>query len=678
MSGFKDTFTKSSETDDLLGYDDAAFYYFASSVLVTLAVPWTYYFVKGTIFGGIGEPQDVAGRSKSGSTQVTCKTSTMVNKLEEEGKRGGQRSCGVGWCFQLVVLAAMWFSIYFVFTQMGVEEVMGFNPFKILEVEPTASAADIKKAYRKMSLVYHPDKNTNDPAAASVFIQITKAYNALTDPVAKANYEKYGNPDGPQMTKVGIGLPKFLLEKGNHLKILAAFFFLLLFVIPTTAICYYQRTKNYAANGVLIETLQFMEHYITETTRVKNGADLLAASAESRNMPTRMDDQPAMTKLKSQVDQHMKPKFPNHPAIVKNSILLMAHMQRLHELMTPELRSDLNELLKHSSKITQAMIEYACARDWFHTATSMIDFKRSLVQALDVKSHQLLQIPHFDEEILRHCLRGKNATTTLTGFLSKPAEERKGLKCLTPEQILDIEAFALHLSSVEMMAEISVEDESEVVVGDIATVTVQMKRTNLRENEAAGPVHAPFFPEAKYEEWWLFLTEPSPGNKVIAMERVRDADQFVETKLRFQVLGRPGKRKLELHAWNDSYVGIDKKLELTLDVLEENESKREIFIHKEDEELDLIPTLFQQLMGDFGQLDEESEDEHEPDDSKAGKAGKASAKEAKAKANGAKEEKAGAVDDGDEESDAEHEAQAKGKGKDKDGEASSGSSSDSD
>jgi len=80
--------------------------------------------------------------------------------------------------------------------------------------------------------------------AASRFIQITKAYQALTDEVARRDWEKYGNPDGPQTTKVGIGLPRFLLEKDHNLFILIAFFFVLLFVVPMTFICYYQQTKN--------------------------------------------------------------------------------------------------------------------------------------------------------------------------------------------------------------------------------------------------------------------------------------------------------------------------------------------------------------------------------------------------------------------------------------------------
>ena len=70
-------------------------------------------------------------------------------------------------------------------------------------IAPGATDAAIKSAYRKMSLLYHPDKNApGDEAAAKMFIEVARAYKTLTDPIAKENYEKYGNPDGRQSLAV--------------------------------------------------------------------------------------------------------------------------------------------------------------------------------------------------------------------------------------------------------------------------------------------------------------------------------------------------------------------------------------------------------------------------------------------------------------------------------------------
>merc|ERR1712166_391856 len=98
---------------------------------------------------------------------------------------------------------------------------------------------------------------------------------------------------------------------------------------------------------------------------------------------------------------------------------------------------------------------------------------------------------------------------------------------------------------------------------------------------------------------------------IIAYERIRDTERLVEEKMRFQVT-RPGKHNLTLYALSDAYVGIDQKVELSFNVLRDDEVKREIVVHPDDEDLDLQPTLFQQFMGELNP-DEDSEDEEETD-----------------------------------------------------------------
>jgi len=417
MSGFKDTFTKDEQKEDLLGYDDTAFYYFASSVLLTIALPWTFNVVKNLLFPGKAQVEkDFPKKAKNGNKYRYCTSSAMVEQVDRARREARRCTTSAGCIGKLVLLIIVWVGIFWSVSSLGGEtEIRSFDPFRILEVEASADNAAIKKAYRKLSLVYHPDKNPDDPSAVAKFIQITKAYNALTDEVAKKNYEKDGNPDGRQNTKVGIGLPAFLLEKENHLMILCTFFFFLLFALPMTFICYYQKTKIYAPNGLMIETLQFLGHFVQDATRVSFCPELLAASAESRNMPVFPSDNVDMKPIIQEVVEHKKRQW-QVPVIVRNNILVSAHMQRLHHLMSPILRQTTEELLRHSVKITQSMIEIACMKEQFFTAQAMIEFRRCLVQGLDVKGAQLLQIPHFNEETLKHAHRGKNAVSSLSDF----------------------------------------------------------------------------------------------------------------------------------------------------------------------------------------------------------------------------------------------------------------------
>lgn len=64
--------------------------------------------------------------------------------------------------------------------------------YKILELEKTASAEEIKKAYRKLARRYHPDLNPNDKEANRKFQQINEANEVLSDPEKRKKYDQYG------------------------------------------------------------------------------------------------------------------------------------------------------------------------------------------------------------------------------------------------------------------------------------------------------------------------------------------------------------------------------------------------------------------------------------------------------------------------------------------------------
>ncbi|XP_051895343.1 dnaJ homolog subfamily C member 16 isoform X2 [Pristis pectinata] len=70
-----------------------------------------------------------------------------------------------------------------------------FDPYKLLGVGRTATQAEIKKAYKQLAREWHPDKN-KDPKAQDQFIQISKAYEILSNEERRLNFDKYGDIDG--------------------------------------------------------------------------------------------------------------------------------------------------------------------------------------------------------------------------------------------------------------------------------------------------------------------------------------------------------------------------------------------------------------------------------------------------------------------------------------------------
>ncbi|XP_008225149.1 PREDICTED: dnaJ homolog subfamily B member 13-like [Prunus mume] len=70
---------------------------------------------------------------------------------------------------------------------------MGVDYYKLLQVDKNATDDDLKKAYRKLAMKWHPDKNpTNKKEAEAKFKQISEAYEVLSDPQKRAIYDQYG------------------------------------------------------------------------------------------------------------------------------------------------------------------------------------------------------------------------------------------------------------------------------------------------------------------------------------------------------------------------------------------------------------------------------------------------------------------------------------------------------
>lgn len=179
----------------ILVHDDVAFGWFWMALLATALIPVTLSLLVSWCWSALTKKRSRPTLGQASLNVMSEKQVVFDHSKAHKAKLARERIfspmnivLAIGW----IIFAIVSFHVL----QHTTEELLSFDPYKILGLEVGADVPDIKKAYRKLSLEYHPDRNLNNPAAEQMFIRVSKAYQTLTDDAARENWEKYGNPDG--------------------------------------------------------------------------------------------------------------------------------------------------------------------------------------------------------------------------------------------------------------------------------------------------------------------------------------------------------------------------------------------------------------------------------------------------------------------------------------------------
>ncbi|CAK0908434.1 unnamed protein product [Prorocentrum cordatum] len=481
-------------------------------MLSCIVVPWGLTVLWNLLFPGRGDVAQVYPEEDGRGRRVrNCQTQAMNSRREahKQELRSRRRMFTKGFVFRLVILLllAAWlaYTVYQVRAVMATSKLyQNFDPHEILGIGRSDKASAIKKSFHKLSLKYHPDKNTQ-PGAAEKFMLIKKAYDALTDPVARRNYERYGNPDGPTRMEVGVALPTF--GKENQGAVLALFVVFFIVGVPLALLsCMGSGSGEVLPNGVLRATMEMLAEKITPTMDVRAAQELLLASGESALCPERPGEA---------------------------------------------------ELLEEG---------------FAEALAAAVELHRCVLQALEPgkEAGHLLQVPHFNAERSKAWKKGPRRAGGLPAFLQLPAEERAaGLReaGLGPQELADASEFATVAPRVSIAAaKVFVDGEDGVCEGDIATLSVTLRRANLQAEEAAGAAHTPLFPSATVPEaWWLVFTMPDgKKGKASRCQRLTSRAHEVVGEMKFRVAAL-GKTRCKVSVLCESYAGLDLEQDLVFE-----------------------------------------------------------------------------------------------------------------
>jgi translocation protein SEC63 len=515
-------------------YDNSAFYYFFGVMLQFYLLPATCYNV--TQFY-----QFLSARASAGSDLGKGRTVAERKKFLRIQEKRRQCKNLFTPCFavQLVILVLLWALFAFIMTlAAGDSEIMTFDPYRILGVEQGSETRAIKRAYRKQSLIYHPDKNPGNKKAEETFMMIAKAYEALTDPEAKENWEKYGNPDGKQPMEMGIGLPSWVMEPENRNIVMIMYLFGLVVCIPAAVWKYYSWSRKYM-DAVLTETYSVFgdRTLFAENAATKHIPEILCMAAEFRDMAeTFTKDKSiahALAKLESQLRRDgMLPKirkihsgniikFFNHFLGNKAAfILLHAHLHRV--TIDDKLTKLSEDVLQKMPRLVDAMVQIgqekcrvagsnqrtmAQAPMWLMSVKNVLAFSQGMTQAVwypPVTSSKkkfavtsglqssLLQLPYFSPTEVNHYSKnakkskakssGEGREGDLRAYLRSSEIERdgesfkRGQKDFTDAEKADVLAVQALIPDLDLQVEAGVDGEDRIVEDDFITVDLRLIR----------------------------------------------------------------------------------------------------------------------------------------------------------------------------------------------------------
>ncbi|GKV31232.1 hypothetical protein SLEP1_g39943 [Rubroshorea leprosula] len=444
-----------------------------------------------------------------------------------------------------LTLVLLWivmiFLVYYIKSMS--REIQVFEPFSILGLEAGASDSEIKKAYRRLSIQYHPDKNP-DPEAHKYFVEyISKAYQALTDPISRENFEKYGHPDGRQGFQMGIALPQFLLDiDGASGGILLLWIVGVCILLPLViAVIYLSRSSKYTGNYVMHQTLSVYYYLMKPSLAPSKVMEVFIKAAEYMEIPVRRTDDEPLQKLFMSVRSELNLDLKNikqeqakfwkqHPAIVKTELLIQAQLTRESAALSPALLGDFRCVLELAPRLLEELLKMAViprtaqGHGWLRPATGVVELSQCIIQAVPLSARKatggstegnasFLQLPHFSDSVIKKIARKK--VKTFQEFRDMNIQDRAELLTQTAgfssAEVQDIEMVLEMMPSLTVEVTCETEGEEGIQEGDI--VTIQAWVTLKRGNGLIGALpHAPYFPFYKEENFWFLLADAVSNN----------------------------------------------------------------------------------------------------------------------------------------------------------------------
>ncbi|KAL9617270.1 MAG: hypothetical protein Q9160_007951 [Pyrenula sp. 1 TL-2023] len=330
-------------------------------------------------------------------------------------------------------------------------------------------------------------------------------------------------------------------------------------------------------------TMQTFLLSLTAKTRLKGILEIVTSATEFESIQMRRHENHILRRIYDRVPVKLSQPVYDSPHF-KAFVLLQAHFSRLQ--LPIDLAKDQEVIVGKVLNLLSACVDVLSSEGNLN-AMSAMEMSQMVVQALWDRDSPLLQIPHFTSETVKS-VRQYDVNDIFEFMDSMIPSENKDYPnlvkamSLSNKQLSEAANFTNNkYPSVEL--DFQVLEPDSITAGDPAYLQVSVTRETDEDDEdieVDTAVHAPFYPGAKMENWWLVVGEEK-SKSLLAVKRVT-IGRILKTQLEY-VVPTPGEHELTLYLMSDSYMGVDQDPTFTVNAAEgmdEDESEGE----EDDEE----------------------------------------------------------------------------------------------
>ena len=409
--------------------------FFVFTLTLVVTIPLTYVAIKRS--------RDPAAAFPRVAVDYRHGHSALVDALRTREKRKDRNP----WLLLLALggWAVVAYMVYLIrTTEAPVQQL--WNPYDILSLPDSASEKLIKTTFRRLSLKFHPDKIKPDPAKNETmdtlnlrYVEISKAYQALTNEDVRRNYVEYGHPDGKQGFSINIALPKAIISDGNGKYIVLLYALLFGVLLPYTVGSWWYGNLGRSKEGGLMESANRL--FLKYDPRLDEGSILaaLGSGVEFERMFAGSKADAGLATLEARLDSAASPQTlgrgrDQEPweglesgSQRKALALLWAYLGRIG-LDDQALEKAKFEVAPVAQTLNKSCTAIAIA--FGNTDPLMASYRvgQSLIQAVPPKPSPLLQLPYFTPRVVA-AVEGDSPSPheTVQRFMERSDAQRRSL-----------------------------------------------------------------------------------------------------------------------------------------------------------------------------------------------------------------------------------------------------------